>query len=672
MRATRITTLRLLLMLVMPWVSHATARDVPHTLIAPNSPLAVEIEVGDAASHGPLRFRVRWQGETLIADSPLGIELADGSTLGTDCRVAAVHTNETREHFQQFPGKRSDIKLQGNELILELLEQGANPRAWQVAFRAYDDGVAFQYRIAGTAGQSEIRIKGERTGFHLADGAQLTALPLNGFVSSYESRYVRGPLDALRTGQLYGLPLLGQLPGRAWFALTEAGLDDYAGMYLTPSAAHSGLLESRLSPHSGNADLAVIAKLPLASPWRVILCGETLAPLVESDLVLALNRPSQIEDTSWIRPGMTTFPWWNGYHEEGVTFEPGLNTATMKHYIDFCAEAGIPYHSLDGMGNQAWYGGKIVPYEGADITRGVDGLDLQAVLAHARDKNVRIRVWMHWQAARAHMQRAFPLYHAWGIEGVMIDFMDRDDQEMLSFQHELLELAADHQLTVTLHGVAKPTGLQRTFPHLLNTEGVMNLEYDKWDATGITADHECTIPYTRMLAGPLDFHQGSLRTVPAEAFQPRNEAPWVIGTPCRVLASYVVYQNHLPMIADYPSAYRQHAALPILTSIPCTWEETRWLAGEVGESVVIARRHQDDWWVGGMCGTKATTLEFHCDFLGEGNHQAELYQDDPSLPLSFSLPNVLRRLPLTRESLVRIPCAASGGCLLHIAKTPSN
>ena len=227
-----------------------------------------------------------------------------------------------------------------------------------------------------------------------------------------------------------------------------------------------------------------------------------------------------LADTSWIRPGKTTFPWWNGFYEDKVPFQMGLNTETAKYYIDFCAEAGIPYHSLDGKGNTAWYGGPIVPYEGADITRGVAGLDLQEVLRHAATKGVKIRLWMNWRAAEAHMDRAFPLYRDWGVEGVMLDFMDRDDQAMVNFLRRAIETAAANRLTVTLHGVSAPTGLERTYPNLLTNEGVLNLEYDKWDKQGVTPEHELTVPFTRMLAGPLDFHQGSFRGVPVEEFRP--------------------------------------------------------------------------------------------------------------------------------------------------------
>ena len=325
--------------------------------------------------------------------------------------------------------------------------------------------------------------------------------------------------------------------------------------------------------------------------------------------MLKLNAPSVIEDTSWIKPGKTTFPWWNDFYEAGVPFKMGLNTETAKYYIDFCAEYGIPYHTLDGVNDLAWYGGRIAPYEGADITKGIDGLDLEEVIDYARQKGVRLRLWMHWEAAKQHMARAFPLYRAWGIEGVMIDFMDRDDQEMVNFQRELLQLAADNHLTVTFHGVAAPTGLERTFPNLLNSEAVRNLEYDKWDEDGVTPEHDVTVPLTRMLAGPLDYHQGTLRGVPLEQFKPRVAEPLVIGTPTRMLASYVVLQNHLPMMADYPSAYRRHPLTQVMSAVPATWDDTRALAARVGEEVVIARRSGNEWWIGAMTDRHAREMQ---------------------------------------------------------------
>jgi alpha-glucosidase len=270
---------------------------------------------------------------------------------------------------------------------------------------------------------------------------------------------------------------------------------------------------------------------------------------------------------------------------------------------------------------------------------------------------------MHWLAAQDHMKRAFPLYHKWGIEGVMIDFMDRNDQQMVEFQRELLQLAADNQLTVNFHGVAAPTGLERTFPNLLNSEAVKSLEYNKWDERGIVPSHDVTVPFTRMLAGPMDYHQGSLRTVPIEEFRTQDAAPLVIGTPCHALATYVVFQNHLPMMGDYPSAYRKHPLTKVIVDIPTTWDETVAIAGEVRKYVVIARRAGNDWWIGAMTNEKAREVNIPLDFLGSGEFRSKVYQDDSSANHKF---RETSKADLSANDELKLSLEKSGGAVVQI------
>jgi alpha-glucosidase len=616
----------------------------------------------DGQARAVLQYRVTYAGTEIIGSSRFGFELEEGNKLGGSCEIISVKQKPVREKYTQITGKRREVSSQASELIVTLRETAAPRRTWELALRVYDDGVAFQYRFPKQEGWDALTIARERTEFRLAPEARVFALPLNGFTTSYEKRYVVKPARELPKEWLLGLPLLAQVPGGMWAAVTEADVNEFAGQYLAPSG--DGLLTARLSPLPGDPDVAVRHPLPHSSPWRVIMLGDRVGRLVESDIVLNLSEPCAIKDTSWIKTGKTTFPWWNGFYEEDVPFTPGLNTATAKHYIDFCAEAGIPYHSLDGKENTAWYGGPIVPYEGAEPTRGIAGLDVPQILAYARSKGVRIRLWMHWKAADTHMEKAFPLYRECGIEGVMLDFMDRDDQEMNRFVRKAVKLAADNQLTVTLHGCPKPTGLERTYPNLLTHEAVMNLEYDKWDKIGITPDHELTVPFTRMLAGPLDFHQGSFRAVKPAAFQPRNEAPLVIGTPARTLASYVVYQNHLSMVADFPTAYRGHAGLLILSAIPTTWDDTKVIDASVGEFIVIARRSGSAWYVGAMTDRSERELPVPLGFLPEGRYQAEIVTDDETARNGLSI----RKQPVQASDAIQLKLTSGGGALLRITE----
>lgn len=627
---------------------------------SPGGALVVEFALrktdgDDAVPH----YRVRRGAAEVVGWSRLGVELSGGEVLGGTCEVAGVETRPVRDEYTQVPGKRRRVVGLANEVTVRLREKVKPNRRWEVVLRAYDDGVAFRYRFPAQEGWAELVIAGERTEFAVAAKARAYALPVNGFTTPYETRYQVKPAGELPRDWLLGLPLLLECPGGVWAAVTEANVNEYAGLYLAP--AGSGLLAARLSPLPKDPKVAVRAPLPHASPWRAVLVGARVGGLVESDLVLNLSDPCAIKDTSWIKTGKTTFPWWNGYYEDKVPFKPGLNTATMKYYIDFCAEAGIPYHTLDGVADTAWYGGPIVPYKGADPTKALPDIDLPEVLRHARANGVRLRLWMNWQAARDHMERAFPLYRTWGIEGLMLDFHDRDDQEMYRFIRKAVKLAAENRLTITLHNCPKPTGLERTYPNLLTYEGVMNLEYDKWDRQGIPPEHEATVPFTRMLAGPLDFHQGSFRAVAPAAFKPRNEAPLVMGTPCRTLASYVVYQNHLSMVADYPSAYRGHPALPVLAKIPTTWDDTRVPAGKVGEYAVVARRSGADWHVGVMGDRTARTLTIPLRFLRRGSYAVEQWVDDAAAKYGLSR----REATVTAADDLTVDLAPAGGAYVH-------
>ena len=641
--------------------------DAPFVRVSsPNGQVRLELVLqrhqgAEAVPH----WRLYFKDQPIVLPSRLAVDLAGNAALGGPCAIESVQTRSHREHYTVFPGKRRHVLDHCTEAVVVLRERTPPRRRWELVVRVYDDGAAFRYRFPSQEGWPRLLIAGERTEFALPADAHCYALPLNSFTTSHEKLYEKKRITEIPKDWVLGLPLLVECPGRGWAAITEANLTDYAGMYLAASGEHSATLTSRLSPLPKEPQFAVKAALPHVSPWRVVLLADNPLRMIESDLILHLNKPCALADTSWIQPGKTTFPWWNDYHLDKVSFRPGLNTATMKHYIDFCAEEGIPYHSLDGYKDTAWYGGPIVPYKGAGIVQGLPGLDLSEVIRYAKSKGVRLRLWMHWQAAQAHMEQAFPKYREWGIEGVMIDFMDRDDQEMVNWQRQLFRKAAENRLTVTLHGVAKPTGLERTYPHVLNHEGVLNLEYDKWDKIGCPPEHQVTVAFTRMLAGPLDFHQGSFRCVSVEAFKPRYTAPLVMGTPSRTLASYVVYQNHLPMVADYPSAYRGHPGLAMLAKIPTSWDDTKALSGEVGEYIVIARRSGTDWYLGSMNGGRPRAVEVPLRILGPGRYRAEIYADEPQQENAQRL--MRRTEEVSAQDVLKIQLAPAGGYLARLS-----
>ncbi|HUG67149.1 MAG TPA: glycoside hydrolase family 97 protein [Pirellulaceae bacterium] len=625
------TLFRLLCFLSLPLcpLTAADANDAAQSLASPDGHLEVTFRLGE---RGRPAFDVAYRDIPIVIGS-LGLEFAGSGALRENLKVVGVRRASHDEVYTIAVGKASAARDHHNELVVSLEEMPPPHRKLDLALRAFDDGVAFRYFIPEQEPLRDFVLTDEHTRLSFPGDPKAKVLPLKGYTTPYEWYYDSKPVSELRADQLIGLPMLLAYPQKVWLAVTEANLTDYAGMYLSGAEAKPGTLVSKLSPLPGRKDGAKVrGKTPFASPWRVVMVADNPGRLIESNLVFHLSDPPAIKDTSWIKPGKTTFPWWNHYVLEGVDFKPGVNTATMKHYIDFCAEQGIPYHTLDGL-DIAWYGGPIAPKGPTDVTKAAPSIDMPELLRHAKEKGVRLRLWMHWKALKQQLDEAFRTYEQWGIEGVMIDFMDRDDQEMVSWYHEVAAKAARHHLTVTWHGAYKPTGMERTWPNVLSYEAALNQEYNKWQPPGVKGtppEHNLDIAFVRMLAGPLDYHQGGMRNVLPQDYRFRDVAPPVQGTRGHQLAMYVVYQNHLPMMADYPQAYRGQPGLEFLVEVPTTWDETRVLHAELGQCLVIARRKGDAWYFGGMTADQQHELDLQLDFLGKGSFEAELYQDDPA------------------------------------------
>ncbi|HEX8201600.1 MAG TPA: glycoside hydrolase family 97 protein [Isosphaeraceae bacterium] len=667
------TPLRLLIVLTVSCyplsLVAAEITSEPLTLGSPDGRLRVTFRLGE---RGHPDFGVTYRGEP-VATGTLGLEFAGSGPLREDLKVVGVRRQSRDETYAIPVGKASSARDRHYELIIALEEMAPPHRRLDLAFRAFDDGVAFRYVIPSQGPLTEFILADELTRLTFPGDPTAHALLLKNYTTPYENYYESLRVSAIGPKRLIGLPLLlvreGGDSGRVWLAVTEANLTDYAGMYLSGIDGEPGTLAAKLSPLPRREDRAkVLGKAPHTSPWRALMIADDPGRLLESHLVFHLSDPPAIADTSWIKPGKTTFPWWNGYVLEGVDFEPGVNTATMKHYIDFCAEQGIPCHTLDGL-DIAWYGGPIHPKGPTDVTTAAPSIDLPEVLRYAKQKGVRLRLWMHWEALKPQIDEAFRLYERWGIEGVMVDFMDRDDQEMVRFYHEMAEKAAKHHLTLTLHGAYKPTGMERTWPNVLTYEAVLNQEYNKWQPPGVRGtppEHNLDVAFVRMLAGPLDYHQGGMRSVLPEDYQFRDKAPPVQGTRGHQLAMYVVYQNHLPMMADHPAAYHGQPGLEFLTRGPTTWDETRVLHAEMGQCLVIARRNGVAWYLGGMTATEGRELALPLDFLGDGSFEAELYLDHPA-----GGPNSVtrRKQAVSVAETLRVAIPRAGGFAARIRRT---
>jgi alpha-glucosidase len=601
-------------------------------LASPNGSLSISLRLEAKPQPYPagqrLYYRVEYKGTPVLADSPLGLDLLGADALDHGFEVAGTSARSNDSTWENDFGALEAVPDVFNELVVSLREKAAPNRRLDVVVRAYDGGVAFRYVLPKQEALDTFTIAAESTGFYFAgEEASAFALNLGRWDTSNEGEYARTPLAAIKPASLVNLPLLVELgkPGKPkmYAALLEADLTDYAGMYVAGVEGVPNALRARLSVAPGRRfDQAVVGKTPKATPWRLIMVGPEPARFIERNyLVLDLSAPCAIADTSWIKPGKAAWDWWSGSTATGVPFKPGMNTATMKHYIDFAARHGFEYMLVDAGWAPIAEDGRL-----EDILRFRPEVDVPAIIAYGKAKGVATLLWVEWRALDRHMDEAMALYEKWGAAGIKVDYMNRDDQDMVNYYEKVVRRAAEHRLAVDFHGAFKPTGLRRTWPNLLTREGVMGLEYSKW-SDRITPDYDVTIPFTRMLAGPMDFTPGAMRNAAKGTFEARDVAPMAQGTRGHQLAMYVVYESPLVMVSDYPEAYEGQPGLAFIEEVPTVWDETRVLGGEPGEFVVIARRKGDDWYLGAMTNWEGRDFELPLDFLGEGDYQATIFAD---------------------------------------------
>lgn len=460
------------------------------------------------------------------------------------------------------------------------------------------------------------------------------------------------------------MPTLFEFPDNIYVAITEAALVDYAGMYLVKE---NDALRSMLSPLPKQNQIKVKGSLPHRSPWRVLMIGDRVGVLIESNILTDLNEPCKIKDLSWIKPGKTTFPWWNGNVLPDTINAPGNNFVTQKYYIDFCARNGIEYHSVVEYGLHQWYmddGISFMPGPHSDPTTPVPGLNMKEVCDYAKSKGVDVRVWVHWWALYPKLDSAFTIFEKWGLKGMMIDFMDRDDQEMVNIQNEMLEKAAAHHLHVQFHGAYKNTGLNRTYPNEFTREGTLNYEANKW-SWEVDPDHDINFPFTRMLAGSTDYHLGGFRAVPDSLYVVQYTRPLMRGTRCHMLAMYVVLENYLGMVCDYPAAYEGQPGFEFLKEVPTVWDETKVLDAKVGEYILIARRKNNDWFVGAITNHEMRKLAVPTTFLGQGKYEVDIYTDAADAKQN---PNHLTKQvrSVNNNDKIDVVLSSGGGMVMHV------
>jgi alpha-glucosidase len=609
-----------------------------------------------------LRYWVDFHGKRLIDESELGLDLQGQPPLGPGSHSGTVQHGSSDETYTIPIGKTKDVRNHYNSLTADF--SGESGATFSVEVRAFDDGVAFRYIVPEQPSLSNVHVAGELTQFRYSNDATLYPLVVNGFQSSYEDDYQMRTVSSLHHDWLIALPLLAEVPGTGWVAITEANIDNYAGMYLrSDKPLHS--VKAQLSPKVDDPTVVVDTKTPFKTPWRVLMIGDAPGRLIESNIILNLNPPSKIADTSWIRAGKSAWDWWSGDSATGVNFTPGMNTETLKHYIEFASDSGFPYMLIDAGWAASTPGAKEGDYaDPADITHFNPKVDLPELLRYAKEKNVRIWLWSHWTSVDKYMDQAFPLFEQWGVAGVKIDFMNRDDQWMVNWYHRVVEKAAEHHLMIDYHGAFKPDGLRRTYPNLVTREGVMGKEYSKWSSR-VTPVHNTTLPFTRMLAGPLDYTPGAFHNSNLQKFVARNVMPMSLGTRAQELALYVVFESPLEMVSDYPEIYKGQKDFDFIKQVPTTWDEVHVIDGLPMRYISLARRSGTDWYVGSLTNWEERNTRVPLNFLGAGKYVAEIYADAPEAASDATRTTFSKR-PVDRATVLDIHMVSGGGNAIWI------
>lgn len=624
----------------------------------------IKFSIGTDASG--LFYSVNYRGEQIVAKSPLKISFVQGGAFGAGLKTGAVKTDHLQEDYQLIIGKASKIHSDCNRLLLPVQETGGLHRKLTIEVRIFNDGAAFRYVIPEWEGNKQVQITDETDAFNLTNNPRELVLFRQNYTTSHEGIYDRLPLQNIKPDTLMDMPALFEYPNGTYVAITEAALRDYAGMYLIK---HNGVLQSALSPLPHQTALKVKATLPHNSPWRVMMISNRVGALIESNILTNLNEPCAIKDVSWIKPGKTTFPWWNGNVSPDTSFAPGNNFNFNNYYVKFCAANHITYHSVVEYGLHEWYvndGEGFQPGPHADPTTPVPGLDMQQICDSAKKLGVGIRVWIHWAALYPKLDATFTQLEKWGVQGLMCDFMDRDDQEMVNIQEEILRKAAEHHLHIQFHGAYKPTGLSRTYPNEFTREGTLNYENDKWNDV-VTPDADINIPFTRMLAGSTDYHLGGFHAATPATFKVHYTRPFVQGTRCHMLGMYVVLENALGMVCDDPKAYEGQPGFEFVKQVPTVWDETRVPDARVGEFLTIARRSGNDWYVGSISNTKPRKLDVSLSFLPPGNYRAEIYSDASDADVNADhLVKEVREV--TNKTVINAVLAPGGGQVIRLIR----
>jgi len=552
---------------------------------------------------GKLRYDLSFRGRTLISDSALGFDFRGEQPMASDFELLgrpSVDEGLVEAWKPAVANRHSNIRLVYNRMTLHLREKGGDRRRMDLTVNAYNDGIAFRYTLYGSSKLGARRIVAERTEYRVPETsfAWVGHNAGGGFAGSQESQFQKKPVKEM--GKWCLVPLLVEIDKANYLALTSAALDGYPGYLATWK---DGAIATSLvpAPEEGEEGVKATFDERFDTPWRVILVGDNPGRFVESEIIHAVNPPCAIADTSWIRPGMSAWDhWWSG--------EVKMEMDVVKEYINLAAAQDWPYMLVDWQ----WYGKFNCPE--ADISKSAPHMDIPALVAYAKERGVRLWLWLYSSDVTRNdaFREAFPIYAKWGIAGVKIDFMDRYDREIVDWYRRVVVCAAENRLMLDFHGAYAPDGIERTYPNVLTREGILGEEYSKF-SDWITPNHNVTLAFTRMIAGPMDYTPGGFLNVAKADFK-KQSPTLVMNTRTAELAKFVVYESPLTVYCDHPTNVLGKAGSEFLRAFPTIWDDTKFLGGYPDQYVAIARMSGNRWCVAVMGGDDAreVTLDLSC------------------------------------------------------------
>lgn len=587
-----------------------------HDLASPDGKIQIKIQTGERVT-----YDVTVNDKLVLHNATLALDV-DHTILGTNATTKSVKTNSVdRNIIAPVPQKSATIHEAYKELRLEMEGNYA------IVFRAYNEGIAYRFETSFPA--AEVKVYSEDVSLNFTGEPSVYYPKEDSFFSHNEREFLYLQLKDIAAASIASLPAVIDTKDGLKVIVGESDVDDYPGLWLhgNSNSSLSGIfphypLKEELQKDrdlkvTQTADYLATTVGTRTYPWRILGIAKKDADLITNQLVYLLAKPSQVQDTSWIKPGKVAWDWYNANNISGVDFKSGVNTNTYKYYIDFASKYGIEYIILD----EGWY--KL-----GNVLEVSPEMNIEELVAYGKQKNVGIILWVVWKTLDDQLEAALNQYEKWGIKGIKVDFMQRDDQPVMNFYKKVCRETAKRKMLVDFHGAIRPATMTRTWPNLINTEGVRGLEQNKWSKFS-NPEHNVTLPFTRMFLGPLDYTPGAMVNSGLEKnFAAVFERPMSLGTRCHQLAMYVVYEAPLQMLADSPSRYLQEPEImQLLGPMPTVWDETRVVDAKMGDYVVIARRHGHDWYIGAMTDWSARELHIDLSFLPAGNFAMSAYQD---------------------------------------------